>query len=149
MNGEWDLVSFPCQRNVDKYECCPEPYSDVTCTLKIRRRTTYFFVNLIVPCFLITRKSNTDLMISKGGAKILPEHSPTQSYVGMPRCPGFGILYSLFEPFTMDRTKPKILFYLEHVSNLLGITSAVSRLLPFGVKVPALSQLEEILQLLF
>lgn len=61
MNGEWDLLSFPCKRNVDKYECCPEPYSDVTCTLKIRRRTTYFFVNLIVPCFLITRKSVNNL----------------------------------------------------------------------------------------
>ena len=58
VSGEWDLVEFPCKRNVEKYECCPEPYSDVTCTLKLRRRTTYFFVNLIVPCFLITRKSN-------------------------------------------------------------------------------------------
>ena len=56
VNGEWDLVGFPCGRNVMKYECCPQPYSDVTCTLKLRRRTTYFFVNLIVPCFLITRK---------------------------------------------------------------------------------------------
>ena len=57
VNGEWSLVSFPCKRNKEVYKCCPQPYSDVTCTLNIRRRTTYFFVNLIAPCFLITGKT--------------------------------------------------------------------------------------------
>ncbi|XP_020610882.1 neuronal acetylcholine receptor subunit alpha-3-like [Orbicella faveolata] len=71
VNGEWDLLSFPCKRNVDKYECCPEPYSDVTCTLKIRRRTTYFFVNLIVPCFLITLLSLLSFFLpSEAGERI-------------------------------------------------------------------------------
>ena len=35
------------------YECCPEPYLDITFTIKIRRRTVYYFFNLIVPCVLI------------------------------------------------------------------------------------------------
>lgn len=87
VNGEWDLISFPCQRNVDKYECCPEPYSDVTCTLKIRRRTTYFFVNLIVPCFLITRKSNTNLGEVLGYPQ---KHSPLKSHFCMRCCTGYG-----------------------------------------------------------
>jgi nicotinic acetylcholine receptor len=35
------------------YECCPDPYLDITFTIKIRRRTLYYFFNLIVPCVLI------------------------------------------------------------------------------------------------
>ena len=35
------------------YECCPEPYLDITFTIKIRRRTVYYFFNLIVPYVLI------------------------------------------------------------------------------------------------
>ncbi|XP_020914175.1 neuronal acetylcholine receptor subunit alpha-10 [Exaiptasia diaphana] len=53
-NGEWDLVSFPAKRNEIVYVCCPEPYPDVTYTLHIRRKALYYYVNLIVPCILIT-----------------------------------------------------------------------------------------------
>ena len=35
------------------YDCCPEPYLDITFEIKIRRRTLYYFINLIVPCLLI------------------------------------------------------------------------------------------------
>lgn len=72
VNGEWDLVDFPCQRNELFYECCPDqPYSDVTCTLRIRRRTMYFFVNLIIPCFLITLLSLLSFFLpSEAGERI-------------------------------------------------------------------------------
>ncbi|CAH1964388.1 unnamed protein product [Acanthoscelides obtectus] len=33
--------------------CCPEPYIDITFVIIIRRRTLYYFFNLIVPCVLI------------------------------------------------------------------------------------------------
>ena len=35
------------------YDCCPEPYLDITFQIKIRRRTLYYFFNLIIPCVLI------------------------------------------------------------------------------------------------
>ena len=55
---EMGLLSFtfsgvPATRNEVIYECCPEPYLDITFTIKIRRRTVYYFFNLIVPCVLI------------------------------------------------------------------------------------------------
>ncbi|KAL9968570.1 hypothetical protein ACROYT_G020678 [Oculina patagonica] len=53
-NGEWDLIGLPAQRNEIIYVCCPEPYPDVTYTVHIRRRTTYYYINLIIPCALIT-----------------------------------------------------------------------------------------------
>ncbi len=47
------LSGVPGQRNEVFYDCCPEPYLDVTFIIKIRRRTLYYFFNLIVPCVLI------------------------------------------------------------------------------------------------
>ena len=44
---------MPAERNEVIYDCCPEPYLDITYTFKIRRRTMYYFFNLIVPCLLI------------------------------------------------------------------------------------------------
>ncbi|XP_071743911.1 neuronal acetylcholine receptor subunit alpha-7 isoform X29 [Lepeophtheirus salmonis] len=53
LNGEWALLGVPGKRNEVFYDCCPEPYLDVTFVIKIRRRTLYYFFNLIVPCVLI------------------------------------------------------------------------------------------------
>ena len=53
-NGEWDLIGVPIKRTVQYYTCCPEPYVDITFTIHIRRRTLYYFFNLIVPSVLIS-----------------------------------------------------------------------------------------------
>ena len=47
------LLDVPAQRNEVFYDCCPAPYLDITFTIRIRRRTLYYFFNLIVPCVLI------------------------------------------------------------------------------------------------
>jgi len=52
-NGEWDLIRVPCKRNVVKYVCCEEPYPDVTYEVQIRRRTLFFFFNMVIPCLVI------------------------------------------------------------------------------------------------
>ena len=44
----------PGKKNSVTYDCCPEPYVDITFTVHIRRRTLYYFFNLIVPCVLIS-----------------------------------------------------------------------------------------------
>ncbi|PFX34597.1 Neuronal acetylcholine receptor subunit alpha-7 [Stylophora pistillata] len=53
-NGEWELISFPAKRNVIYYVCCPEPYPDVTYTLRIQRLALFYYMNLMIPCLLIT-----------------------------------------------------------------------------------------------
>ncbi|KAH1029732.1 hypothetical protein HUJ05_002910, partial [Dendroctonus ponderosae] len=53
-NGEWYLLGMPGKKNTIIYACCPQPYVDVTFTIQIRRRTLYYFFNLIVPCVLIS-----------------------------------------------------------------------------------------------
>lgn len=55
-SATWGLVRFagvPGKRNEIYYNCCPEPYIDITFVIIIRRRTLYYFFNLIVPCVLI------------------------------------------------------------------------------------------------
>ncbi|MEQ2297798.1 Neuronal acetylcholine receptor subunit alpha-7, partial [Ameca splendens] len=53
-NGEWDLVEVPGRRNERFYECCDEPYPDITFTVVMRRRTLYYGLNLLIPCVLIS-----------------------------------------------------------------------------------------------
>lgn len=47
------LLGVPGKRNEIYYNCCPEPYIDITFAIIIRRRTLYYFFNLIIPCVLI------------------------------------------------------------------------------------------------
>uniref|UniRef100_A0A8D3CKD4 Neuronal acetylcholine receptor subunit alpha-7 n=1 Tax=Scophthalmus maximus TaxID=52904 RepID=A0A8D3CKD4_SCOMX len=53
-NGEWDLVEVPGRRSERFYDCCQEPYPDVTFTVVMRRRTLYYGLNLLIPCVLIS-----------------------------------------------------------------------------------------------
>ena len=56
-NGEWNLIEVPAQRTQQYYSCCPEPYVDITFTIHIRRRTLYYFFNLIVPSVIFSSMS--------------------------------------------------------------------------------------------
>lgn len=64
-NGEWELVGVPCERNEIKYVCCDAPYPDVTYTVKIRRRTLFFFFNMIIPCLVIVGKTRKPQKITE------------------------------------------------------------------------------------
>lgn len=48
------IVEVPGRRNERFYDCCKEPYPDVTFTVVMRRRTLYYGLNLLIPCVLIS-----------------------------------------------------------------------------------------------
>lgn len=48
------LSGVPAKRNELYYDCCKEPYPDVTFTVTMRRRTLYYGLNLLIPCVLIS-----------------------------------------------------------------------------------------------
>ena len=53
-NGEWELIDVRTVRRVITYACCPEPFPDVTFYLHMRRRTTYYTFNIIIPCTILS-----------------------------------------------------------------------------------------------
>lgn len=53
-SGEFKLLSVNAYYKEVIFGCCPEPYPQVTYTIHMRRKTLFYFNNLIVPCFLIT-----------------------------------------------------------------------------------------------
>ena len=48
------LSGAPAKRTMQYYDCCPEPYVDVTFTIHIKRRTLYYGFNLIIPCIILS-----------------------------------------------------------------------------------------------
>ncbi|XP_077999771.1 neuronal acetylcholine receptor subunit alpha-10-like [Glandiceps talaboti] len=48
-NGEWDLLRAPAKRNVIYYNCCPEPYPDMTFTIVMKRRPLFYVINIMIP----------------------------------------------------------------------------------------------------
>ena len=62
-NEEWDLVSYNSTINNKKYDCCVEEYQDITFGIKIRRRSEYYNMNIILPGFLTASLMIISLMI--------------------------------------------------------------------------------------
>ena len=57
VNEQWDLKFVVAHRNIEKYECCPERYHDVTFYIGLKRKPLYYIYNLIMPCILLSSLS--------------------------------------------------------------------------------------------
>ncbi|NXG51485.1 ACH10 protein, partial [Psilopogon haemacephalus] len=53
-NVEWEVLGMPARRHLVPYGCCSEPYPDVTYTLLLRRRASFYLCNLLLPCLLVS-----------------------------------------------------------------------------------------------
>uniref|UniRef100_A0A8C8SDJ0 ACHA9 protein n=1 Tax=Pelusios castaneus TaxID=367368 RepID=A0A8C8SDJ0_9SAUR len=53
-NVEWEVLGMPAKRNVIIYGCCSEPYPDITYTLLLKRRASFYIFNLLLPCVMIS-----------------------------------------------------------------------------------------------
>lgn len=53
-NGEWEIYKVKMRRNERDYQCCPEPFVDITVNITMGRQSMDYFINLIVPCCLIS-----------------------------------------------------------------------------------------------
>ncbi|XP_061632381.1 neuronal acetylcholine receptor subunit alpha-7-like [Phyllopteryx taeniolatus] len=70
-NGEWDLLEVLGGRNEVFYECCTEPYPDVTFVVTLRRRTLYYTLNLLIPSVLLSSMTLLVFLLpAKSGEKI-------------------------------------------------------------------------------
>ncbi|KAL6115889.1 chrna9 [Pungitius sinensis] len=53
-NVEWVVLGMPANKNIVQYGCCADPYPDVTFTLKLNRRASFYVYNLLIPCVMIS-----------------------------------------------------------------------------------------------
>ncbi|KAI7801208.1 neuronal acetylcholine receptor subunit alpha-10 precursor [Triplophysa rosa] len=53
-NVEWEVLGMPAKRNIVLYGCCADPYPDITYTLKLKRRASFYVFNLLIPCVMIS-----------------------------------------------------------------------------------------------
>ncbi|KAM9849753.1 neuronal acetylcholine receptor subunit alpha-9-II [Aulostomus maculatus] len=53
-NVEWECHGMPATKNDIMYGCCPDPYPDITYTVLLQRRSSFYIFNLLLPCFLIS-----------------------------------------------------------------------------------------------
>ncbi|KAJ7390922.1 hypothetical protein OS493_020942 [Desmophyllum pertusum] len=51
---QWELLGVPGEFNSVTYTCCPHPYDDVTYRVRIKRRSLYHAMYLIIPCAMIS-----------------------------------------------------------------------------------------------
>ncbi|XP_010900329.1 neuronal acetylcholine receptor subunit alpha-7 isoform X1 [Esox lucius] len=136
-NGEWDLVGVPAKRNELYYDCCKEPYPDVTFTVTMRRRTLYYCLNLLIPCVLI---SGLALLVF-----LLPADSGEKISLGITvllSLTVFMLLVAEIMPATSDSV-PLIAQYFSCTMMIVGLSVVVTVLVlqfhhhdPQGGKMP-------------
>ncbi|KAL5005229.1 hypothetical protein ScPMuIL_018685 [Solemya velum] len=52
-NVEWELLGLPNERHEIKYSCCPELYPDTTFYVKLKRKSRFYVMQLILP-YIVT-----------------------------------------------------------------------------------------------
>ncbi|TRY65349.1 hypothetical protein DNTS_005925 [Danionella cerebrum] len=127
----------PGKRNELYYECCKEPYPDVTFTVTMRRRTLYYGLNLLIPCVLI---SGLALLVF-----LLPADSGEKISLGITvllSLTVFMLLVAEIMPATSDSV-PLIAQYFASTMMIVGLSVVVTVLVlqfhhhdPHGGKMP-------------
>ncbi|XP_064498246.1 neuronal acetylcholine receptor subunit alpha-7-like isoform X2 [Pseudopipra pipra] len=110
----------PGKRNEMYYECCKEPYPDVTYTITMRRRTLYYGLNLLIPCVLI---SGLALLVF-----LLPADSGEKISLGITvllSLTVFMLLVAEIMPATSDSV-PLIAQYFASIMVIVGLSVVVT-----------------------
>ena len=51
---EWEVIDHSAKKNVKYYPCCEEPYPDLTFSLTVRRRTSYYTFVYLGPAVVLS-----------------------------------------------------------------------------------------------
>lgn len=70
-SGQWDLLELPVKENLVKYGCCPDPFSDITFYLSLRRKALFYVFNLLFPSIFMSAISLLSFYLpAESGEKI-------------------------------------------------------------------------------
>ncbi len=73
-NTEWEIINNTANRNIQKYECCPNKFVDITYTLILKRRITFHLRLILIPTAIL---SSLTLVIFW-----IPPNRPDRSVMG-------------------------------------------------------------------
>ncbi|KAK3085006.1 hypothetical protein FSP39_022772 [Pinctada imbricata] len=62
-HNEWDVVSVKAYKHVFYYNCCPEPYPDVTFYVILERFPKFYILTVFIPCVIISLLSVFGVML--------------------------------------------------------------------------------------
>ncbi|ESO93338.1 hypothetical protein LOTGIDRAFT_178557 [Lottia gigantea] len=113
-SNEWEIKESSAIKNVKYYPCCPEPYVDVTFTLKIKRKVAFYSYILILPCLLL---SSLTLVLFW-----LPPESPAKMQLGMNIFVAFFVLLLLLAESTPPAASSIPLIGAYYCLNMILIT---------------------------
>ncbi|GFS09637.1 neuronal acetylcholine receptor subunit alpha-7 [Elysia marginata] len=91
-SNEWDVIENVGVRNVKYYTCCPEPYPDMTFTLRLKRKVAFYTFILILPCGLLSLLTMVIFWV--------PPESPAKLQLGMNIFLAFFVLLLLLADYT-------------------------------------------------
>ncbi|XP_076462252.1 neuronal acetylcholine receptor subunit alpha-5-like [Babylonia areolata] len=91
-NNEWTITANRGVKNVQYYGCCPEPYPDITFTLRIRRKVAFYSFILLLPCALLSLLTMVIFWV--------PPESPAKLQIGMNIFLAFFVLLLLLADYT-------------------------------------------------
>ncbi|ELU10286.1 hypothetical protein CAPTEDRAFT_201263 [Capitella teleta] len=114
-NGEWQLIHAKAVRNVKFYSCCPEPFPDVTFWFHLRRRTTYYTFNIIIPCAILS-------VLTLGGF-LLPADSGEKVSLGLTVLLAFSVFMLLIAE-NMPATSEFVPLIGLYLTVIMAMTSA-------------------------
>ncbi|KAK7003430.1 neuronal acetylcholine receptor subunit alpha-9 [Biomphalaria glabrata] len=92
LSNEWDIVDNTAVRNVKYYNCCPEPFPDLTFHLTLKRKTAFYTFILILPCTLLSLLTLVIFWV--------PPESPAKLQLGMSVFVAFFFLLLVLADFT-------------------------------------------------
>ncbi|KAK3785420.1 hypothetical protein RRG08_045174 [Elysia crispata] len=91
-SNEWDIIENKAVRNVKYYTCCPDPYPDLTFSLRLQRKTAFYTFILILPCTLLSLLTLVIFWV--------PPESPAKLQLGMSVFVAFFFLLLVLADFT-------------------------------------------------
>ena len=74
LNGEWEIYSTMVKRNEFFYDCCPnERFANVAFAIYMRRRHTFYVLNVILPS-IMTSVLLLSVFFCTPGQKVIKTH---------------------------------------------------------------------------
>ena len=115
-NREWIIIDeIRAEKRNTFYQCCPEPYPDVTFTLNLKRDSQGHRAIIVLPCLVIMLMTGCSFLLTPtSGEKILINSIAILSAIL------YLIYFAMTLPFTRDDI-PIIVTFYSNITALVGI----------------------------